>query len=133
MYQVAEVFPELKGKLNGHAIRVPMLNSSITDMVAPQPTAIYLLPPPLLFIVDVYTVCTVTPVTPVLPVYTGAGLHRRNRSRNRHEPAAQVFVVGRDTTVAEVNGMLEKAAAAGSELAETAGAPALAVCTPCRP
>merc|ERR1719331_1265110 len=30
---VAEVFPELKGKLNGHAIRVPMLNSSITDMV----------------------------------------------------------------------------------------------------
>jgi len=30
---VAEVFPELKGKLNGLAIRVPMLNSSITDMV----------------------------------------------------------------------------------------------------
>jgi len=30
---VAEVFPELKGKLNGHAIRVPMLNSSITDVV----------------------------------------------------------------------------------------------------
>jgi glyceraldehyde 3-phosphate dehydrogenase len=30
---VAEVFPELKGKLNGHAIRVPMLNASITDMV----------------------------------------------------------------------------------------------------
>jgi|TARA_B100000524_G_scaffold84534_1_gene39113 glyceraldehyde 3-phosphate dehydrogenase len=30
---VAEVFPELRGKLNGHAIRVPMLNSSITDMV----------------------------------------------------------------------------------------------------
>jgi len=30
---VAEVFPELKGKLDGHAIRVPMLNSSITDMV----------------------------------------------------------------------------------------------------
>jgi glyceraldehyde 3-phosphate dehydrogenase len=29
----AQVFPELKGKLNGHAIRVPMLNSSITDMV----------------------------------------------------------------------------------------------------
>lgn len=27
------MFPELKGKLNGHAIRVPMLNSSITDMV----------------------------------------------------------------------------------------------------
>lgn len=30
---VAEVFPELKGRLNGHAIRVPMLNSSITDIV----------------------------------------------------------------------------------------------------
>ena len=30
---VAEVFPELKGRLNGHAIRVPMLNSSITDLV----------------------------------------------------------------------------------------------------
>jgi glyceraldehyde 3-phosphate dehydrogenase len=30
---VAEVFPELRGKLNGHAIRVPMLNSSITDVV----------------------------------------------------------------------------------------------------
>jgi len=30
---VAEVFPELKGKLNGHAIRVPMLNASITDLV----------------------------------------------------------------------------------------------------
>ena len=30
---IAEVFPELKGKLNGHAIRVPLLNSSITDMV----------------------------------------------------------------------------------------------------
>ncbi len=29
---VAEVFPELKGKLNGHAIRVPMLTSSNTDM-----------------------------------------------------------------------------------------------------
>ena len=27
------MFPELKGKLNGHAIRVPMLNSSITDIV----------------------------------------------------------------------------------------------------
>jgi len=53
---VAEVFPELKGKLNGHAIRVPMLNSSITDMV---------------------------------------------------------FVVGRDTTAAEVNAMLQDAAAEG--------------------
>ena len=27
------MFPELKGKLNGHAIRVPMLNASITDLV----------------------------------------------------------------------------------------------------
>merc|ERR1712070_973766 len=60
---VAEVFPELKGKLNGHAIRVPMLNSSITDMV---------------------------------------------------------FIVGRDTTAAEVNEMLAKASQPGSPLAETA-------------
>ena len=57
---VAEVFPELKGKLNGHAIRVPMLNSSITDMV---------------------------------------------------------FVVGRETTAHEVNGMLQAAAQPGSPLA----------------
>ncbi|KAL3929393.1 MAG: hypothetical protein SGPRY_001977 [Prymnesium sp.] len=61
---VAEVFPELKGKLNGLAIRVPMLNSSITDMV---------------------------------------------------------FVVGRDTSVDEVNAMLKKASEPGSDLAETEG------------
>eukprot|EP01064_Diplonema_japonicum_P038039 TRINITY_DN909_c0_g1_i1.p1 TRINITY_DN909_c0_g1~~TRINITY_DN909_c0_g1_i1.p1 ORF type:complete len:371 (+),score=120.95 TRINITY_DN909_c0_g1_i1:61-1113(+) len=30
---IAEVFPELKGKLDGLAIRVPLLNSSITDIV----------------------------------------------------------------------------------------------------
>lgn len=30
---IATIFPELKGKLNGLAIRVPMLNSSITDCV----------------------------------------------------------------------------------------------------
>jgi glyceraldehyde 3-phosphate dehydrogenase len=30
---IAEVYPELKGKLNGLAIRVPMLNASITDCV----------------------------------------------------------------------------------------------------
>ena len=60
---VAEVFPELKGKLNGHAIRVPMLNASITDMV---------------------------------------------------------FVVGRETSAAEVNALLEEASKPGSPLAETA-------------
>ncbi|MCP9915937.1 ArsJ-associated glyceraldehyde-3-phosphate dehydrogenase [Cyanobium sp. ATX 6F1] len=27
------IFPELQGKLNGHAVRVPMLNASITDAV----------------------------------------------------------------------------------------------------
>lgn len=27
------IYPELKGKLNGHAVRVPLLNSSITDCV----------------------------------------------------------------------------------------------------
>jgi len=60
---VAEVFPELKGKLNGHAIRVPMLNSSITDMV---------------------------------------------------------FCVGRNTTVSEVNSLLESASKPGQPLAATA-------------
>ena len=27
------IYPELKGRLNGHAIRVPLLNASITDCV----------------------------------------------------------------------------------------------------
>jgi len=30
---IAHIFPELKGKLNGHAIRVPLTNASITDCV----------------------------------------------------------------------------------------------------
>jgi glyceraldehyde 3-phosphate dehydrogenase len=30
---IAEIFPELKGKLNGHAVRVPLLNASLTDFV----------------------------------------------------------------------------------------------------
>jgi len=30
---ITHIFPELKGKLNGHAIRVPLANSSITDCV----------------------------------------------------------------------------------------------------
>ena len=30
---IAQIFPELKGKLNGHAIRVPLANASITDCV----------------------------------------------------------------------------------------------------
>ncbi|GEN28777.1 glyceraldehyde-3-phosphate dehydrogenase [Halovibrio variabilis] len=30
---ITAIFPELKGKLNGHAIRVPLANASITDMV----------------------------------------------------------------------------------------------------
>lgn len=30
---IALIFPELKGKLNGLAVRVPLLNSSITDCV----------------------------------------------------------------------------------------------------
>ena len=29
----AEIFPELRGRLNGHAIRVPLANASITDCV----------------------------------------------------------------------------------------------------
>ena len=30
---IAQIFPELKGKLNGHAIRVPLANASLTDCV----------------------------------------------------------------------------------------------------
>ena len=30
---IAEIFPELRGRLNGHAIRVPLANASITDCV----------------------------------------------------------------------------------------------------
>jgi glyceraldehyde 3-phosphate dehydrogenase len=30
---IAEIFPELRGRLNGHAIRIPLANASITDCV----------------------------------------------------------------------------------------------------
>jgi glyceraldehyde 3-phosphate dehydrogenase len=30
---IANIFPELKGKLNGHAVRVPLANASLTDCV----------------------------------------------------------------------------------------------------
>jgi glyceraldehyde 3-phosphate dehydrogenase len=30
---IAEIFPELRGRLNGHAIRVPLANASLTDCV----------------------------------------------------------------------------------------------------
>lgn len=30
---ISKIFPELKGKLNGHAVRVPLLNASLTDFV----------------------------------------------------------------------------------------------------
>ena len=30
---ITEIFPELKGRLNGHAVRVPLTNGSITDCV----------------------------------------------------------------------------------------------------
>lgn len=30
---IAEIFPELRGRLNGHAIRVPLTNASLTDCV----------------------------------------------------------------------------------------------------
>lgn len=30
---ITQIFPELSGKLNGHAIRVPLANASLTDMV----------------------------------------------------------------------------------------------------
>ncbi|NKF49531.1 ArsJ-associated glyceraldehyde-3-phosphate dehydrogenase [Shewanella sp. WXL01] len=39
---ITHIFPELKGRLNGHAIRVPLLNASITDCVFEmnQPTTV---------------------------------------------------------------------------------------------
>jgi glyceraldehyde 3-phosphate dehydrogenase len=30
---ITKIFPELDGKLNGHAVRVPLLNASLTDFV----------------------------------------------------------------------------------------------------
>lgn len=30
---ITKIFPELDGKLNGHAVRVPLLNASLTDLV----------------------------------------------------------------------------------------------------
>ncbi len=30
---ITRIFPELQGKLNGHAVRVPLLNASLTDFV----------------------------------------------------------------------------------------------------
>jgi glyceraldehyde 3-phosphate dehydrogenase len=37
---IALIYPELKGKLNGHAVRAPVLNASLTDCVfeLQQPT-----------------------------------------------------------------------------------------------
>lgn len=37
---ISKIFPELEGKLNGHAVRVPLLNGSMTDFVfeASRPT-----------------------------------------------------------------------------------------------
>jgi glyceraldehyde 3-phosphate dehydrogenase len=37
---IAQIFPELKGRLNGHAVRVPLTNASLTDCVfeVEQPT-----------------------------------------------------------------------------------------------
>jgi len=32
-YYITEIFPQMKGKLNGHAVRVPLANASITDCV----------------------------------------------------------------------------------------------------
>ncbi len=39
---IAEIFPELRGKLDGHAVRVPLANASLTDCVfeVEQPTTV---------------------------------------------------------------------------------------------
>jgi glyceraldehyde 3-phosphate dehydrogenase len=36
---ITHIFPELKGKLNGHAVRVPIANASLTDCVFEMQTA----------------------------------------------------------------------------------------------
>jgi len=38
---ICKIFPELEGKLNGHAVRIPLLNASLTDFVfeAERPTS----------------------------------------------------------------------------------------------
>ena len=36
---ITEIFPELKGRLNGHAVRVPLANASLTDCVFELETA----------------------------------------------------------------------------------------------
>lgn len=36
---IMEIFPELKGRLNGHAVRVPLANASLTDCVFELETA----------------------------------------------------------------------------------------------
>ena len=36
---ITHIFPELKGKLNGHAVRVPLANASLTDCVFEVATA----------------------------------------------------------------------------------------------
>ena len=39
---IIQIFPELEGKMNGLAVRVPLLNASLTDMVfeVPRPTSV---------------------------------------------------------------------------------------------
>ena len=39
---IAEIFPELRGRLNGHAVRVPLANASLTDCVfeGERPTSV---------------------------------------------------------------------------------------------
>ena len=34
---ITKIFPELEGKLNGHAVRIPLLNASLTDLVIETP------------------------------------------------------------------------------------------------
>jgi glyceraldehyde 3-phosphate dehydrogenase len=36
---ITDIFPELKGKLNGLAVRIPLLNASLTDLVCEVPRA----------------------------------------------------------------------------------------------
>jgi glyceraldehyde 3-phosphate dehydrogenase len=37
---ITKIFPELEGRLDGHAVRVPLLNGSLTDFVFEAPRAV---------------------------------------------------------------------------------------------
>jgi len=111
-----QVFPELKGKLNGHAIRVPMLNASITDVVlnVQRPTSKdEATPRPCLCLrVAPHTYTAPSPSLPPTPRPHASKLRIRRAPSHVRVPAAV-------TADAQVNAMLEAATAAGAPLGAT--------------